>query len=89
MRVIMKNSKIVFDGIVNVMNIVSANTTSTMLTNSNDKKVRYKMECYTLRTILLMIILLFIIAIIWYHYRKHRLKQKDTDTLIIQIWRIT
>ena len=89
MKVIMENSKIVFEGIVNVMNIVSANVTSTMLTNSNDKKVRYKMECYTLRTILLMIILLFIIAIKWYHYRKHRLKQKDTDTLIIQIWRIT
>ena len=43
-----------------------------MTASSDDKKVRYKMDCYILRTILLVIILLFIINIIYYHYVKHR-----------------
>ena len=34
------------------------------------------MDCYTLQTVLLMIMLLFIIAIICYHYAKHRSKPK-------------
>ena len=40
-------------------------------TNSDNKKVRYKMDCYILHTVLLGIILLFLIAIICYHYAKH------------------
>ena len=44
--------------------------------NSNDKKVIYNIGCYILHTVLLMIILLFIINIICYHYVKHRAKQK-------------
>ena len=43
-----------------------------------NKKVRYKMDCYILQKVLLVIILLFIIAIICYHYAKHRLKLKKT-----------
>ena len=35
-----------------------------MTTNSDDKNVRYKMDCYTLHTFLLVIILFFVIAII-------------------------
>ena len=63
-----------------VMGIISTNvvnTTSTNVsTNSGGKKVRYRMDCYILQRVLLMIILLFIIAIICYHYGKHRSKLK-------------
>ena len=55
----------------NVIRIISANVASTMLTISDDKKVRYKMDCYILHTVLLAIILLLLIAIIYYHYEKH------------------
>ena len=37
--------------------------------NCHSKKVR---ECYILQTVFLMIILLLIIAIICYHYAKHK-----------------
>ena len=47
-----------------------------MTTNSDDKNVRYKMDCYTLHTFLLVIILFFVIAIICYHYAKHWSKLK-------------
>ena len=60
------------------MNIVSTNVTSTMLTNSDDKKVRYKIDCYSRHTILLVIILLFIIFA-----TNLRLKQEGIDTRII------
>ena len=63
-----------------VMGIISTNvvnTTSTNVsTNSDGKKVRNRMDCYILQRVLLMIILLFIIAIICYHYGKHRSKLK-------------
>ena len=67
----------------NVANTILANVTSTMLTNSDDKKVRYKIDYYIMHTVLLVIILLFIIAIICYHYGKHRSKQKGIDALTI------
>ena len=60
----------------NVTNI-SANVTSTMLTKSGDKKVRYKMDCYILHKVLSVITLLFTIATICYHYRKHRGKPRN------------
>ena len=60
----------------NVTNI-SANVTSSMLTKSDDKKVRYKMDCYTLHKVLPVITLLFTIATIYYHYTKHRAKPKN------------
>ena len=45
-----------------------------MSKNSDDEKVRYKMNCYILHPILLVIKLLFIIAIICFHYANYRLK---------------
>ena len=41
------------------------------------------MDCYTLHTVLLVIILVFIMAIICYYYAKHRPKQKKIGTLLI------
>ena len=61
----------------NVTSIISANVTITMLKNSDDKKVRYKIDCYILHTVLLVIMLLFIITTICYHYAKHRSKLKN------------
>ena len=46
------------------------------------------MDCYTLHTVLLLIILLFILAIICSHCAKHRLKRKNIGTLTVQKWRI-
>ena len=73
-----------YDEIINVTDSASKIVTSTIPTsvtsiasiNSDDKKVRYKMDYYILYTVSLVIILLFIIAIICYHYAKHRSKQK-------------
>ena len=45
-------------------NTVTTNVISTMSTNSEYKKVRYKMDCFILHALLLVIISLFIIAII-------------------------
>ena len=42
-----------------------------MSTNSDDKKVRYKMNCYILHMIFLVLTLLVIIAITCYHCAKH------------------
>ena len=67
----------------NVTNTLSTNVTSIASQNSDDKKVRCKMDCYILHTFLLVNILLFIIAIICCHYTKHRSKQKNIDTLTI------
>ena len=38
----------------------------------HNKKVRYKMDCYILHTVKLVIIFLFIMVIICCHYAKHR-----------------
>ena len=53
----------------NMANTILANVMSTISINSDDKNVRYKMDCHILHTVLLVVILLFIIAIICYHYR--------------------
>ena len=45
---------------------------STMLTNSDDKKLRYKIDCYILHTVLLEMILLLINTIACYHYENRR-----------------
>ena len=56
------------------------NTTSTnMSTNPDDKKI-YKMDCYILHIVLSVTILLFIIALICYHYAKHKSKLKKKKT---------
>ena len=60
---------------------MSTNVTSIVLTSSNDKKVKYKMDCYNLHTVLLVLILLFTIAIICCHYGKHKSKQRGIDAL--------
>ena len=60
----------------NMTNAMPINVTSTVSINSDDKKMRYKIDCYSLNMLLLVIIVLCIIAIICYHYKKHRSKQK-------------
>ena len=67
----------------NVTNTIPTNVANTVSTNSGDKKVKYKIDCYILHTFLLVIILLFIIAIICYHYTNQRLKRKRTGALTI------
>ena len=75
---------ILCDEIIYVTEIASTNMTnttnsvSTNASNSNNKKLRYKMDCDILHTVLLVIIFLFINAIIWYHYAKHKSKLKET-----------
>ena len=73
------NSVNVCNKIINVTDSVSSivtntNVTSTMSINSDDKKVRDKMDCYVLHTFLLLIvILLFTTAVFFcYHYLKYR-----------------
>ena len=60
--------------VMNVMDIVSTEMTNTIATNvstnSDGKKVRYKMDCCILHTVLLVITLSMIITIICYHYAK-------------------
>ena len=64
-------------------NAIATNVMSTILTNYDNKKVRYKIDCYILHTVLLAIILLLIITIVCYHYAKHRSKQKGNNAQII------
>ena len=75
------------DEIISALDIVStkmANVTSTFSINCHSKKVRYKIDCYILHTVLLGIILLLIITIICYYYAKHRSKKKKRiDALTI------
>ena len=73
-----KYLKGIFDEVVNVMDNVSI-----VSINSINKNVRYKVDCNTFQAVLLVIILPFIIAIICYHYSKHRSKQKHINTIII------
>ena len=67
---------ITFDEIISVMDTVSTEMTNTIATNvsinSDDKKVRYKINCYILHTILVVIILLLTVTVICCHYAKHR-----------------
>ena len=82
LKSIVDDSVIVYDEIINVTESVSTNVTITTLTNftssvsinSDDKKVRYKMNCYILHAFLLVNILLVMIALTCYHYVKHRSK---------------
>ena len=80
-------SDIMYDEIISVMDIVSTKKRNTIARNvsinSDDKKVRYKIDCCISDTVLLVIILLLIITIICYHYAKHRSKQKGINTLTI------
>ena len=70
---------------ISVMDIVSTkmtNTTSANVSiNCQSKKVRYKIDCYILHTVLLVIILRLAIAVICYDYAKHSSNQKSIDAL--------
>ena len=72
---IIDDSVITGDEITNVRDSIS-NVTSSVSTNFYNKKVRYELY-YIMHIVLLVIILLFIIAIaiVCYHYEKHRCKQ--------------
>ena len=69
------------DEIIDVMDIVWTKITNTIATNksinSDDKKVRYKIDWYILHIVLLMIVFLLITIIICYQYSKHRSKLKN------------
>ena len=86
-KIIADTSVIACDKIISVMDIVSTKMRNTIATNvsinSNDNKVRYKIDSYILHTISLATISLLIITIICYHYAKHRSKQKGIDALAI------
>ena len=75
LKSIADTSVIVLDQITSVIGIVSTKLTNAVATNasinSDDKKVRYKIDCYILHTVILVIILLLLITIICYHYAKH------------------
>ena len=68
---IVDNSVIACNEITNATDSVK----STVLINSDDKKVRYKMDYYIWHTFLLVTILIFIYYHC-YHYAKHETKQK-------------
>ena len=51
--------------------------------NGHNKKVRHKINCYILHTLLLAIILLLIITIVCYHFTNHSSKQKGINGLTI------
>ena len=56
------------------MDIVSTKMTNTVSRNvplNSHKKLRHKTDCYILNTVSFVIILLFIIAIICYHYANY------------------
>ena len=63
----------------NLMSTASTNVTITASINFHNKKVRYKMDCYILHAVLL----LFMIALVCYHYTKRRSKQKRIGELTI------
>ena len=71
LKSITDTSAIVCDENIFVIDIVSTKIANTIATdvpiNSDDKKVRYKIDCYILNTVLLMILLLSIITHYYYN----------------------
>ena len=79
------------DKIIYIMNIALikiTNATSTVSINCYNKKVTYKIDCYILHAVLLVIKLPLIITTIYCHYAKQRSKQKGIDELTAYKWRI-
>ena len=78
LKSVVDTSVITYDGIISLMDIVSTKNANTIVTNISinyqSEKIR---DCFILHTVLLTIILPLKIAIICYHYTKHRSKQKD------------
>ena len=62
------------DEIIYVMKTASTKKANTVAANMSvnhfDKKIRYKIDCYNLRTVLFAIIFLMITTIICYHYAR-------------------
>ena len=58
-----------------------AHTIATNVSINSHKKVRCKIDCFILYTVLLVIIFLLIITVICYHYTKQRSKPKGIDAL--------
>ena len=87
LKTIANTSVVPCDEIISVIDILSTKMINTIAVNVSinydDKKVRYKIDCYILHPVLLMNLLLLIIALMCYHYVKHRSKQKDNDALTI------
>ena len=84
LKSISDTSVIACDKIVSVMGgtvsmIITNTIAANVSINSDVEKVRYKIDCYILHTVLLGIILLLIITMIWYHYAK----QKVVNSLTI------
>ena len=73
------------DKIISFMDIVSTKMTNTIPTNvsvnSDNKKVRYQIDCYILHIVVTR--LLLVIIIIYYYYAKRRSKQKTIYELTI------
>ena len=96
LKSIVDNSVIVCNEIVsitdsvstNVISSVPANVTSNVSINFDNKKIRYKMNCYNLQMFMLVVILLFLITIICYHYTKHWSKLKKYCSIDNIKWRI-
>ena len=84
LKSIANTSVIVCHKVTSTMDIIltkMANTVAANVTkNYYSKKVRYKFDCYILHALSSVIILLLIITIIFYHYAKHRSRQKDINT---------
>ena len=74
---IIDDSVIRGDEIIYTIDSVSATVTSILLTHFCNKKIRSKMDCYSLHTDFLVLISLLIIAITRYHYAKDRSKRKN------------
>ena len=73
------------DEIIYVMNTTSTKKTNTVAANMSinhyDKKVRYKIDCYILHTVLFAIIFLMITTIICYHYARKIQKRIEVLTI--------
>ena len=84
-RSIADTSVMVCDEIISVMDIVSTKTTINIATSKvlATIKIRHKINCYILHTVLLAMILLLLIATVCYQYAKNRSKQKGIDALKI------
>ena len=85
LKIIADTLVIACDEIISVMDIVSTKMTNSINVsiNCHSNKVRCKIDCYILQTVLLEIILLSLIRITCYHYANHRSKQRDSDALAI------
>ena len=64
---------------IKLTNTIATNVSINVFAKNQD----YKIDCFILHTVLLVIILLLIITITSYQYTKHRSTQKSIDLLMI------